>query len=217
MAGYTTVLWDLDGTILDSAPGVYESFRLTFELLGLPQIADQQLKAFLGPPLTETFGKTLGFDSRLTQRCLDVYREIYLGGEALNAALFPGVLEVIGASKAAGITNSLATSKGISGVELAGEQFGFLGLFDFLGAADARVNRHTKSEVLTYALEGLAEQGADLSSVILVGDRIHDIEGAREHGIEVVLVEWGYGTPDEWALADYVVDTPAELAQLLGV
>ena len=214
---YTTILWDLDGTILDSAPGVYESFRQTFAQLGLPQIADDQLKTFLGPPLNETFGKTLGFDAKLTQDCLDVYREIYLGEQALNSSIFPGVLDVVARSRAAGKVNSLATSKGYSGVVLAGEHFNFLGLFEVLGTASMEDNRHSKTDVITYAMAELQKIEADLSRVILVGDRIHDIEGAREHGIDVVLVKWGYGTPDEWALADHAVATSAELADFLGV
>jgi phosphoglycolate phosphatase len=133
----------------------------------------------------------------------------------LNASLFDGVLDLVAEVGAAGITNSLATSKAINGVRLVGEHFDFLNHFDFLGTADPAAGRHSKSDVIEYALMGLKAAGADTSRVLLIGDRIHDIEGAREHGIEVGLVKWGYGTESEWAEADFTVETVAELRQIL--
>lgn len=212
---YTTVLWDLDGTILDSGPGVFDSFRKTFAAIGIEQPTDDQLRSYLGPPLKVTFTEHLGLDPETTQRGLEIYRDYYLDGGAINASLYPGVLELIAACRDAGITNSLATSKAITGVQLVGEHYDFLGLFDFLGTADTAVNRLNKTDVLTYALDGLTALGADFSRVILIGDRIHDVEGARNHGIEVALVKWGYGTTEEWAQADYVVDDVAALKHLL--
>lgn len=214
---YTTVLWDLDGTILNSGPGVYDSFRKTFDAIGYPQPTDAVLRTFIGPPLRDSFKEILGFTPEETQRALEVYRDFYLDGGALNANLYDGVVEVIAAAKAAGIKNSLATSKAITGVTVVGEHYDFLRHFDFLGTADVTANRLNKSDVITYALAGLKELGADLSRVVLIGDRIHDIEGARHHGIEVALVTWGYGSPDEWALADHQISSAAELASFLGV
>ena len=212
---YTTVLWDLDGTILDSGPGVFDSFRKTFAAIGIEQPTEDQLRSYLGPPLKVTFDEHLGLDAETTQRGLEIYRDFYLDGGAINASLYPGVLELIAACRDAGITNSLATSKATTGVQLVGEHYDFLGLFDFLGTADTTVNRLNKTDVLTYALDGLTTMGADLSRVILVGDRIHDVEGARNHGIEVALVKWGYGTTEEWEQADYVVEDVAALKHLL--
>ena len=218
MTNYTTILWDLDGTIIDSEPGVFESFHHTFKTLGLPDIDDETLRTFLGPPLADTFSETLGFDADLTQNCLFTYRDYYLNqGGALNCTLYPGVLEVIAKSQAAGITNSLATSKGESGTLLVCEHFDFLKYFDIVGTASNDRSRSVKADVITYAFEELKKIAADLSKVILIGDRIHDVEGAREHGIEVCLVKWGFGDEDEWAEADYLVSNAKELEEVLGL
>jgi phosphoglycolate phosphatase len=214
---YTTVLWDLDGTILNSGPGVFDSFRKTFDAIGYPQPTDDQLRTFVGPPLRDTFREILGFTREQTQHALETYRDFYLAGGALNATLFDGVLDVVAASKAAGITNSLATSKAITGVRTVGEHFDFLKYFDFLGTADVDAGRLNKIDVVTYALDGLAKLGANLERVILIGDRIHDIEGARHHGIEVALVTWGYGSQAEWDQADAILETPQQLARLLAL
>ncbi len=215
---FTTVLWDLDGTIIDSRAGIFNSFNHTFAAMGLPLLERAELNQYIGPPLLDTFVSICGGDLAEAERARDIYRERYLqGGGALEAEVFPGVLEVIAASKAAGKFNSLATSKGLSGVKIVGEHFDFLHLFDVLGTASNDGNRSAKADVITYALAELELLDADLTRVVLVGDRIHDIEGAREHGLEVVLVKWGSGDASEWAQADAVAETPIDLARLLGV
>jgi phosphoglycolate phosphatase len=215
---FTTVLWDLDGTIVDSRAGIFNSFNHTLEKLGLPLLAREELNPFIGPPLLDSFIQLCGGDRLAAERARDIYRERYLqGGGALEADVFEGILDVIAASKSAGKFNSLATSKGLSGVKIVGEHFDFLHLFDVLGTASNDGVRSTKADVITYALAELELIGADLSRVVLVGDRIHDVEGAREHGIEVILVEWGSGDASEWAQADAVARNPEQLAELLGL
>lgn len=217
MTKYPTVLWDLDGTIVNSSPGVFDSFRRTFEALDLPVLTDEQMLPFMGPPLTVTF-KGLGFDDYLVQECLRTYRDFYLNhGGALNAHVYDGVLETLARSQQAGIINSLATSKAEVGTKLVGQHFDFLKYFDVLGTASNDEKRNTKGKVIAYALEELQKINAHLDNLILIGDRIHDVEGAREHGIKVCLVKWGFGTEAEWNEADYLVENAAELRQLLGL
>ncbi len=176
------------------------------------------MRKLIGPPLRTTFTLISGGDEALAERCLDVYREAYLrGGGALNATAFPGVLELVEDSKRQGRFNSLATSKGLSGVEIIGNNLDFLKLFDVLGTASNDGLRVAKADVITYALAELELIDADLSRVVLVGDRIHDVEGAREHGIDVILVTWGSGDQQEWDTADGIAETPDQLAELLGL
>ena len=215
---YSTILWDLDGTIIDSSAGIFDSFRHTFASNGLEIPTDAQLRSCVGPPLVETFNKFANGDAALAEKLLASYREFYVGQKAgLRAKLFPGVVETIAAAREAGFTNSLATSKALSGTQLVGEHFGFLDLFDFLGTASNDATRTSKIDVMTYALTCLRELGHDIERTVLVGDRIHDVEGARHHGVDVVLVKWGFGNEDEWAQADAAVATPAELAHYLGI
>ena len=215
---FTTVLWDLDGTIIDSRAGIFNSFNHTLAAMDLPLLERADLNQYIGPPLLDSFIEICGGDLAEAERARDIYRERYLqGGGALEADVFPGVLEVIAGSKAQGKFNALATSKGHSGVMLAGEHFDFLHFFDVLGTATNDGSRSTKADVITFALAELELLDADLSRVVLVGDRIHDIEGAREHDIEVILVKWGSGDESEWAQADGIAETPAELAALLGL
>lgn len=215
---FTTVLWDLDGTIIDSRAGIFNSFNHTLAQMGLPLLRREDLNPLIGPPLLDSFIQLCGGDLTQAERAKGIYRERYLqGGGALEADVFEGILDVIATSKAQGKFNSLATSKGLSGVKIVGDHFDFLHLFDVLGTASNDGIRSTKADVITYALAELELIDADLTRVVLVGDRIHDVEGAREHGIEVILVKWGSGDESEWAQADAVAETPAELAALLGL
>lgn len=218
MTNFTTILWDLDGTIINSSPGVLESFNQTFRAVGMPEITAEQLRPFLGPPLRNTFRDVLKLSPEKVEECIAVYRDFYLNqGGALNCYLYPGIIEIIQKSKAAGITNSLATSKAERGTKLVGEHFDFLKYFDVLGTATNDQSRNSKTDVITFALEELQKINADLTKVILIGDRIHDVEGARDHGIEVCLVKWGFGNEEEWAQADYLVSNTNELEELLGL
>lgn len=218
MTKYTTILWDLDGTIIDSSPGVFASFNHTFRTVGMPELTPEEMQPFMGPPLRKTFGEILGLNHEEVEECLAIYRDFYLKqGGALNCTLYPGVLETIQMSKAAGITNSLATSKAERGTKIVGDHFDFLKYFDVLGTASNDEKRNSKTDVISFAFEELQKIDADLSRVILVGDRIHDIEGARHHNLEVVLVKWGFGNEQEWALADYVVKDATELQKLLAL
>lgn len=215
---FTTVLWDLDGTIIDSRAGIFNSFNHTLDALGLPLLSRDDLNQYIGPPLLDSFIAICGGDLAQAERAKAIYRERYIqGGGALEADVFPGILQVIAASKAEGKFNSLATSKGYSGVKIVGDHYGFLHFFDVLGTATNDGTRSTKADVISYALAELELIDADLSRVVLIGDRIHDIEGAREHGIEVILVKWGSGDESEWAQADAIAETPAELSALLGL
>ena len=184
----------------------------------MPVPSTDEMRKLIGPPLRTTFAVISGGDEALAERCLEVYRESYLrGGGAKNATAFPGVIELIAESKRQGRFNSMATSKGLSGVEIIGKDLDFLGLFDVLGTASNDGHRVAKADVITYALAELELLDADLSRVVLVGDRIHDVEGAREHGIDVILVTWGSGDEQEWGAADAVAETPEQLAELLGL
>lgn len=216
MTTYTAILWDMDGTIIDSAPGIFESFRYAFDRLGVESPTDEQLRAYLGPPLLDTFREILQCDEAEGRLAVDIYREDYLTRGVYVADVFPGVRDCLTALKSAGIPLGLASSKGLSGINLVAEKFDLRGYFDAWGTASDDQRRSSKTDVVAYSLGLLAEAGHDVSSVILVGDRIHDVDGAAANGIESVLVGWGYGDESERHAATHFAETPADLMRVLG-
>lgn len=203
------LLLDVDGTLIDSLPGIQGGFRHTLNQLGWPHPDQQFVDHIAGPPMEVTL-RSLGMSPALAQEGLQIYLDYTRRGGWANATSFPGMLELVGAWKAAGLTVATATSKGEEFARLILEREGFLEHIDFLGAAQEDGPRRGKSAVIDHVL---ATNGWDAatSDILMVGDRTHDIEGAAEHGIDTVAVTWGYGTPAEWATAAHTAHTPDDL------
>ena len=214
---YTAVLFDLDGTIVDSAPGITATLAHTLEAMGEPVPTPAELLAWVGPPILDSFRDLGGFDPEESQRALDIYREKYLVEGVFDAKVYPGVEHVLRAISEARIPLSLATSKPETPATLVLDHYGLAHYFDELTGASDDEKRSKKSDVIAEALRRLAADDADLSRTIMIGDRIHDIEGAAANGIPTIYVTWGYGSPAEVAGAIAVVDTPEQLFPLLGL
>jgi phosphoglycolate phosphatase len=214
---YTAVLFDLDGTIVDSAPGITATLAQTFERMGLPVPTPAELLAYVGPPIMDSFRDLAHFDLAQAERALEIYRPIYLATGAFDATVYPGLEDVLRGIHEAGMPLSLATSKPETPARLVLDHYGLTQYFDELtGASDDEV-RSKKADVVAEALRRLREGGADLSSPVMIGDRIHDIHGAGEHDVPTIFVTWGYGAPAEQAGAVAVVDDAAELLEALGL
>jgi phosphoglycolate phosphatase len=212
---FTSILFDLDGTIVDSAPGITSTLEYTFKELGRPIPAPAELLAYVGPPILDSFRERAGMSMGEAAEALAIYRPRYLEIGALDSSLFPGVPDVVKSVHAAGIPLSLATSKPERPAKLILSHYGLLGEFDVItGASDDEV-RSSKADVVAESLVRLAAIGADLSRPVLVGDRKHDVEGATANAIPTIFVDWGYGGADEQAGAVAVVRTPADLQKLL--
>jgi phosphoglycolate phosphatase len=212
---WTCVLFDLDGTITDSAPGITKSIAATFEALGLPIPTPAELIEYVGPPLLDAFRDFAHMDETTAREALAIYRSDYYDEGAFDSAVFPGVRGVLQRLKTAGIPLAVATSKPERQAKRIIEHFGLSEFFTVIvGASDDEV-RSSKADVLAEALQRLTGLGVDLSQAVLVGDRSHDVIGATEHGLPTIMVEWGYGSPAESAGAIAVVHSTDQLGNLL--
>ncbi|RIJ49639.1 HAD family hydrolase [Clavibacter lycopersici] len=215
-APWSCILFDLDGTITDSAPGITAQLAKTLVFMGLPVPSPAHLLEYVGPPILDSFRDLAGMDDDAQQRALAHYREGYAGGGVFDSSVYAGVPEVLRAIHAAGIPLSLATSKPESQARRVLDHYGLTDLFtEICGASEDEV-RSAKADVIEEALRRLRAAGVDLGNVVMVGDREHDVLGAAAHGIPTVMVDWGYGGPAEAAGTIAVVETAAELeARLL--
>lgn len=212
---FTAILFDLDGTISDSAPGILESMTHTFRTVGVPVPDHETLMSFVGPPIMDTFRTAMGMDETQAEHTLAVYREHYLSHGALDSAMFPGIDVVLHTLHRAGLPISTATSKPETPATYILEHYGLTGDIDVItGASDDEV-RSAKADVVAEALRRLDARGFDVSRPVLVGDRLHDVEGAAAHGVPVVFAEWGYGSPAEATGTVAQAATPLDLLPIL--
>jgi phosphoglycolate phosphatase len=214
---YTAVLFDLDGTIVDSAPGITATLAATFERMGLPVPAPAELLAYVGPPILDSFRDLAGFDAATSARALEIYRPLYERNGVYDATVYPGVPRALQTIHEAGVPLSLATSKPETPARMVLERYGLARWFDELtGASDDEV-RSAKADVVAEALHRLAAGGADVSHPVMVGDRNIDIDGAAEHDVPTIFVTWGYGSPEEQAGAVGAVGDADQLLAALGL
>lgn len=218
------VLLDLDGTLTDSGPGIMASLRHAYRTASLPVPDDATLRTFVGPPMQETMLAN-GVPAERIVEVIGYYRDAFAGGGMFENSVYPGIHEALTTLRAAGVRLAVATSKPEIYARPIVEHFGldaYLddGLDSVFGADVDGGPRSTKGDVIGYALESLAGRASGLppsGEVVMVGDRLHDVEGAREHGLDAVGVAWGYAQPGELAAAGAVavVASPAELVRAL--
>ena len=184
------MIFDLDGTLTDSAQGVVASFRHALATVGA-EVPDGDLAArVVGPPMHETLAAMLG---ERGAEAMVAYRSDYTDrGWAMNA-LYDGVADLVADLRAAGVRLAVATSKAEPIARQILEHFGLAEYFDVIAGASLDGTRAAKADVLAHAL---AQLNPLPQHVLMVGDRVHDVEGAAAHGIDTVVVGWGYGRSD---------------------
>ena len=212
---WSCILFDLDGTILDSAHGITETLAYMFEKLGRPVPSRAKLLEYVGPPILDSFRDLAGMTASQSQAALEVYRPRYLERGALESTVYPGVAQLLRDIHDSPIPLSLATSKPELPATKMLNLAGLTQFFDVITGASEDEVRSRKADVVAEALLRLAQLGFDISNPVMVGDREHDIAGAAGHGVPTIFVGWGYGTPAESAGAIATVDATAGLHTLL--
>ena len=212
-------MFDLDGTLTDPKEGITKSVRHALNHYGI-QVDDlDNLTPFIGPPLTDSYKKYYGFSDEQAWEGVLVYREYFSERGWHENKEYPGIKEMLDALKAAGKVLLVATSKPEVFARKILEYFGMSGYFDFIGGADMGETRVRKADVIRYVLEqyGLDASPETLARCVMVGDREHDVLGARECGMECVGVLYGYGDRQEMDACRpaWIAETVKDLRDLL--
>lgn len=192
MARYDAILFDVDGTLIHSRPGILNSFSYAFRQMGVdPSGID--LSRYLGPPLRWSFAQHFSSGEEV-ERAVDLYRARYAEKGMHECSLFPGVMEMLEALRRQGLLLATATSKPIEVVTPILEEQGLLPLFDLIGGASMDRSVDTKTEVIRQVLQDPRLAGR---RILMVGDRQDDMQGARDCGLPAAGVLYGYGSREE--------------------
>lgn len=214
---YHFILFDLDGTLTDSKEGIVKSAVYAFEKLHWPVPDAETMTKFVGPPLRYSFTTYGGMDDEMAEQAVEAFRERYhVKGMYENAAV-PGCPELLRRLKEKGYVMALASSKLQMLCDQIVERYGYAPSLDLVAGSNDDANE-TKASVIQRVLDHFGITEENKSSVLMVGDRRFDVEGALDRGIDCVGVEYcGYADPGELEAAGAVavVKTVEELEQFI--
>lgn len=206
------VLFDLDGTLTDSGEGIINCAILALEHFGLPVPSREEMRVFVGPPLTESFINH-GVPADQAEEAVAVYRSRYIPVGIYENTPYPGIRELLETLQQRGHRLYIATSKPEGMSKMILEHFDLAKFFTRICGATMDTTRSTKEAVIAYLLEESGEK----DNMVMVGDTKFDIIGAKHHGIPAIGVSWGYGKVEDMVAAGAaaIADTPEELLSLL--
>jgi phosphoglycolate phosphatase len=214
MKKYRYILFDLDGTLIYSHPGIYSCFQHALKAMGKPEAAQDVLRKCIGPSLMYSFATFFDMTEEDARKATALYREQYSVTGVYENAPIEGALECLKALKSKGYVMALATSKPKIYADIIAERWGFSTYLQEQVGPGMDGSLGSKAEVIAEAIRLL---GANKEECLMVGDRHHDIEGAKENGIDSVLLKVGYAAEGEEMECQptYVVEDFAALETFL--
>jgi phosphoglycolate phosphatase len=212
---YSAVLWDLDGTLTDPKEGITKSLQHTLKHFGLDPPSCDELEWTIGPPLHSNLHQLLGGRSELVAEAVEVYRERFRSVGIYENRVHDGIPELLRDVQSQGIVNVLATFKLEDFAKITLAHFELDGYFHSVVGASPHIHYKNKRELIRFAIEQVPER--PLREIVMIGDRLQDIEGAKGNGIDSIGVLYGYGSVEELrgAQPTAIVETVEELRELL--
>lgn len=211
-----SVLFDLDGTLVNPRVGITTSIRFAMAELQRPLPPETNIDWCIGPPLQHLFTKLLGSDDPdLIAQAITAFRQRYGNIGLFEAELYPGILECLNNLKATELTLYIATSKAAVYARRIVDHFGLDDYFVKVYGSELDGRLSDKSDLIRHIL---IQEKLNSAQVMMIGDRKHDIVGAQNNGVKVTAVTYGFGSLDELlpANADYYINKPAQIIPLLN-
>lgn len=214
MKNYEYILFDLDGTLLDSKKGIVNCIKYALDSKGI-KYTDDVLDKMIGPPFRVSMHDFLGLERDIIEELITLYRGRYAAGGWRECSIFDGVEDMLKSLLVAGKKLGLATSKPLKYARIMMDEMGLSKYFHFIGGASSDLSRELKCDIIQMNLDKM--NITDKSKVLMVGDRLYDIEGAKICGVDCAAVLYGYGSREEfekWG-ANYILSTPDDVVSLV--
>ncbi|MFM1586528.1 HAD family hydrolase [Streptococcus mutans] len=208
---YQTILFDLDGTLTNPALGITNSLAYALEKFNIEVTDKKELYRFIGPPLQVSFENFYHFSKEDSLKAVDFYRDYFRHKGLYENEVYQGIPDLLERLKAQGKKLLVATSKPEEFARQILKHFELFDYFDLVAGASMDGSRRLKGDVIAHALT--SAQIADPSSAIMIGDRKHDIIGAKKNGLDAIGVLYGFGNREELkkAGATYIATNVEEL------
>lgn len=194
MSRYKVVLFDLDGTLIDTSKGIFNSVRHAEKMMGFEPISEEELGRFVGPPPMQSYMKYHGATEGQAREATRYHREYGAQHGVYEAEVYKGIPELLESLKNAGIKLGVCTLKRQDIAEKVLGHFGLLKFFDVVVGIDQQESL-TKADTIDIALDTVKETNKE--NVVLVGDSVYDAEGAKEANVDFIGVLYGFGLKEE--------------------
>ena len=210
---YDTIIFDFDGTLADTQEGLTKAFQKGLAAFGVEETLEN-IKALIGPPLTKTIQTKYGFSPEQAAVAMKICEDYQLGEGVAEVRFFDGIPQMLDGLKELGLNIAIATN---CPATTANGQIDFLRLRSWLKVVETNndsQSRGTKTQFVRWAMEGC---GSTPERCLMVGDRIHDLIGGQENGMDTAAVLFGYGSRQELESGNptYLCDTPAQLLEAI--
>ncbi|MBE7064727.1 MAG: HAD family hydrolase [Ruminococcaceae bacterium] len=218
LKNYKAIFFDLDGTLTDSCTGILNSVAYALEKLGEKVPPRNELLSFVGPPLIDEFKRKFNFSQEKAEEAVRFFREYFRDTGIFENTPYDGIKEILCKLKNAGYVLAVATSKPEEFALRIAKHFGLDEYFEFICGSTFDESRNKKHQVLEYAISTVNKvYNFSKSEMLIVGDRHHDIDGAKYNGIDSMGVLYGYGSEEELraAGADYIVAGVSDIATVI--
>ena len=205
MYKYDLVIFDLDGTLADTSPGILNSIRYVQAKMGLPEITLAAMYSHVGPPMEESYHRNFALEGEALARAVALHKEYAMRQGYREICLYPGIVQTLQKLRACGLKTAVATLKAQSTAEKIFREYGLFGLFDFIAGTDSAAPK-SKAQLISDCLAALH---CEKERAVLVGDSAYDAVGAREAGVPFIAVTYGFG----FKCADDVAEPFAAVAE----
>lgn len=214
MTNYRLLLFDLDGTLTESAPGIIQSIRYALDRMGIDEADPDQLYTFIGPPLMESFQRVYGLSDEKAWQAVQFYREYFAARGMFENSLYPGISSLVPSLCDHGYRLVVVTSKPQVYAEKILDHFQLRSHFERVVGSNLDGTLIEKSDLIAHVLNIYPDQSKE--SFLMIGDRRYDVEGARANGVDAAAVGYGYGSRKELTQSHprYYLETVDELKDL---
>ncbi len=211
---FKNAVFDLDGTLTDSGEGIIKSVEYALKKQGITEYDKASLYRFIGPPLIDSFMEFFGMDKEEAEEAVKHYRERYKEKGVYENQLYDGVKDLLIKLSRQGVGLYIASSKPQGFVEQILKQHGIFEYFGFIAGASLDKTRADKISVLHHLMENT---DVKRENAVMIGDRLHDIEGAHHFGMKCIAVLYGFGSEEEFKAynADFIAENTEEIFKII--